>query len=310
MTITHAAVRAALLVALLSPFSVYGAEEATKQVVATEQTDELAAIREQSKSFGKAFNQADAAAVAALWTPDGQYVDDTGRSFTGRTEIEAGYTELFAQHSDAKIQITIDSLRLLSEDAALEEGRVMVSPKPAGSPGYDAYTAVHVKVAGKWLMASVRDRWVETPSAHQNVSDLEWLIGKWTAEEYGVRIESQCRWVANKSFVQRTHTTTAPGGMKTSGVQLIGWNPIQGHIQSWNFSADGGHAIGTWVPTEGGFVAEMNGVTGSGVPTKSVNRLTKLDDNAYVWQSVKRSIGGVALPDTDEVVIKRQSSNP
>ena len=31
-----------------------------------------------------------------------------------------------------------------------------------------------------------------------------------------------------------------------------------------------------------------------------------LDDNAYVWQSVQRFLGDVALPDTDEVVIKRR----
>ncbi|EAQ79217.1 hypothetical protein DSM3645_26379 [Blastopirellula marina DSM 3645] len=310
VTILHATARAALLVCLLSPISVFGAEDAAKQVVASDQSEELAAIREQSKAFETAFNQADSAALAALWTADGQFVDDSGRSFTGRKEIGAGYADLFAKHPDAKIQITIDSLRLLSDDAALEEGRALVGPKLAGAAGYSTYTAVHVKVDGKWLMASVRDRWVDTPSANQNVADLEWLIGKWTAEEYGVRIESECRWVANKTFVERMYTTTAPGGMKTTGVQLIGWNPLQGHVQSWNFSADGGHAIGIWSPQENGFVAEMHGVTGSGIPTMSVNTVTKLDDNAYTWQSKQRSIGGAALPDTDEVVIKRQSSNP
>jgi hypothetical protein len=25
-------------------------------------------------------------------------------------------------------------------------------------------------------------------------------------------------------------------------VQLIGWNPQGGHVQSWNFTSDGGHA--------------------------------------------------------------------
>ena len=34
-----------------------------------------------------------------------------------------------------------------------------------------------------------------------------------------------------------------------------------------------------------------------------------LDDNAYAWQSFQRRIGDVALPDTDEVVIKRKSKD-
>ena len=36
----------------------------------------------------------------------------------------------------------------------------------------------------------------------------------------------------------------------------------------------------------GGWSAEVRGVTGDGVPTAAVNLLTRLDDNAYVWQSV------------------------
>ncbi|WP_233200355.1 YybH family protein [Blastopirellula marina] len=306
----HSAARAVMLVALLAPIPVFGAEEDAKTAVATDQSDDLAAIREQSTAFETAFNQGDAAAISALWTTDGQYVDDAGRSFTGRKEIEAAYADLFKQHSGSKIQIAIDSLRLLSSDAALEEGRALTSPTAGGEPGFSAYSAVHVKVDGKWLMASVRDHWVAVPSAHHNVSDLEWLIGKWTAEEYGNRVESDCRWIANKSFVERTYTTIAPGGAKVSGVQIIGWSPVHGCMQSWNFSADGGHAVGLWTPIEGGFMAEMRGVTGGGVPTQSVNTLTKLDENAYVWQSTARSIGGAALPDTDEVIIKRQTSQP
>jgi hypothetical protein len=99
---------------------------------------------------------------------------------------------------------------------------------------------------------------------------------------------------------------THPNQSSTSGVQLIGFNPEQGHIQSWNFSSDGGHAIGVWSPRENGWSAEMRGVTGDGTTTIAVNRLEKLDDNAYVWQSMQRSAGGKPLPDTDEVVFKRK----
>ena len=42
------------------------------------------------------------------------------------------------------------------------------------------------------------------------------------------------------------------------------------------------------------------------VSTTSTNLLRRLDDNAYVWQSVDRTVGGVAIPDTDEIVIRRQ----
>jgi hypothetical protein len=46
-------------------------------------------------------------------------------------------------------------------------------------------------------------------------------------------------------------------------------------------------------------------MTGAGIPTSAVNHLSRLDDNAYAWQSVERYLGELALPDTGEVVIKR-----
>ncbi len=51
--------------------------------------------------------------------------------------------------------------------------------------------------------------------------------------------------------------------------------------------------------------SQTRGVTGDGRTAFSVNTLRRLDDNAYVWQSVQRTLDGQSLPDTDEVVLKR-----
>lgn len=267
---------------------------------------DLAAIRAESRAFAAAFNRRNAKAVAALWTDDGEYVDDTGRHLIGREAIEQGYAEFFANSPEVTLRVMIDSLRLLSDSAAVEDGRAVVDPPPAGVPAYSKYTAIHVKVDGKWMMASVRDTHIETPSGFRNVADLQWLIGTWVAEEHGHRSQSTFSWVANKSFVQRKYTITHADGTKTSGVQLIGWNARDGHVQSWDFSPDGGHAVGAWAPQQAGWTAKVHGVTGDGTTTTAVNLLTRLDDNAYVWQSVQRTADGVALPDTGEVVLKRQ----
>lgn len=267
---------------------------------------ELAAIRAASRAFATAFNNKDAKALAGLWTEDGDFVDDAGTRLVGRKAIEKSYADYFAKNPQAQMRLAIDSIRLLNDSAAIEDGRAFVDPPAAGPAGYGKYTAVHVKVGGQWLMSTVRDTRVDTPSGYEKVADLEWLIGTWTAEEQGAKTVSVCRWVANKSFVERSYTVTQPDQSSSSGVQLIGFNPQQGHIQSWNFSSDGGHSIGVWSPRENGWSAEMRGVTGDGTPTTAVNRLEKLDDNAYVWQSVRRSAGGNPLPDTDEVVLKRK----
>jgi uncharacterized protein (TIGR02246 family) len=271
------------------------------------QPDDLAAIRESSRAFVAAFDKGDAKAVAALWTEDGEFIDESGEAFTGRAAIEKEYATFFAANSGVKLKLTIDSLKRLSADTAIEDGRASLDPAPPGPPAMSKYLAVHVRIGGKWLMSTVRDSRVEVPSGYRHVDDLEWLIGTWTGEEHGAKTESVCRWVANKSFVERSFKTTQPDGVTSSGVQLIGWNAEAAQLQSWTFSSDGGHAIGVWSPRANGWSAQVRGVTGDGVITTALILLTKLDDKAYTWQSVQRSAGAQPLPDTDEVVLKRNS---
>jgi len=271
----------------------------------SQEAADLAAIRAASRQFVAAFNRGDAKALAALWTEDGELVEEGGSRLEGRKAIEAAYAGYFAQHPQGRMQVVIDSLRLLSDSAAIEDGRAIVEPPPAGAPGIGKYTAVHVKRDGQWLMSTVRESRLETPSSYRHVADWEWLIGTWTAEEHGVKTESVCRWVANKSFIERTYRATHPDGTATSGVQIIGLEPGSGRVQSWNFSSDGGYATGVWMPRAGGWAGRIRGFTGDGIPTSAVNLLTRIDDDAYTWQSVERTVGGEPVPDTDEVVLKR-----
>ncbi len=211
----------------------------------------LEAIRAEGTAFAAAFNKKDAKAVAAFWTKDGEYIDESGKVFEGRETIESLYSELFA-NSDSKIQLFTDSVRLLNDSAVLEDGRAIVEPVAGGTASVVSYTAVHVKTEGRWLMASVRELAGNDSSASTDLADLEWLIGDWTAEENGVRTDSKCRWIVNKNFVERSYTTNLLDGTTTTGLQIIGWNPQTNHMQSWNFTADGGHATGIWSATEGG----------------------------------------------------------
>lgn len=266
---------------------------------------DLDAIYAASESFVAAFNKQDATAVAALWTTEGEYLDDTGRVFIGRGEIEKGYQEYFAASPDAKIQVMIDSVRLVGGNTAIEDGQAVVESAADDSAHFTKYTVVHAKVEGQWLMASARVTATDAPASVSSAADLEWLIGNWIAEEHGVKIESVCSWVVDGRFLERKYTTTQVDGSQSSGVQLIGWNPQGDHVQSWSFSPEGGHAVGIWMPNQAGWTSQMQGVTGDGMLTTSINQLRRLDDNAYVWQSIHRTIDGNPIPDTDEVVLKR-----
>ncbi len=272
-----------------------------------ESSIELAAIRQAAEDFATAFNKGDASTVAAHWTEDGEYISETGVAFSGRKAIEDEYKNFFAANPGQRIGIVIDGLRLLSDSAAIEDGHLTLDRGHASSPMYTRYTAVHAKVDGKWLMSTVRDTHMDVPLSSRNMADLEWLIGTWIAEEQRSSTESVCTRVANKSFVQRTYTATHHDQSTSSGIQLIGFNPQGGHLQSWNFSSDGGFAIGIWSSVENGWAAEIRGTRADGQTATAVNLLNRLDDNAYAWKSIQRIMGSESLPDTDEVIYKRQA---
>ncbi|MEW4453313.1 SgcJ/EcaC family oxidoreductase [Bremerella sp. JC817] len=303
MSLTQKFVRCPLIVFtalwILSAAALQAAEPVSSEA-------DLAEIRTGADAFVKAFNQGNAKSIAKMWTVKGEYIDDTGKQFSGRAEIEAGYAKFFAENPGLKIRLSITSLRMVSDDVAIEEGRAEVEPPPAGQPGFTKYVVVHNKVDGKWLMASVRDSFTPRVSNYSGIAELEWLIGNWVAEEHGFKVESVCSWIGNKSFIERAYTITKHDGTKSSGVQLIGWNQATKTIQSWDFSPDGGHAIGTWFFMGSSWKATVHGVTADGFKTSAVNLLRPLDENAYSWKSVQRSLGDRALPDTDEIVIKRQ----
>jgi uncharacterized protein (TIGR02246 family) len=282
---------------------------ALKVPAAKTTSDALAeAIRNEVAASVLAFSKRDAKAVAAFWTKDCEYVDESGKAYAGREDIEKLYAELFKAHPAVKLQLITDSVRMLGESAAIEDGQAIVQLDPSAASNVNKYTAVHVKVEGKWLLASVRESLADMSSPSDDLADLEWLIGEWTSEENGVRTESKCRWIVNKKFVERSYTTTLTNGSVSTGLQIIGWNSQSNHVQSWNYSPDGGHAIGIWSAIDGGWSAKVIGTTGQGIPTIAVNLLKRLDDNAYVWQSIERTIGESSLPDTDEVVIRRKST--
>ena len=100
-----------------------------------EDSPELAAIRAEAEVFRKAFQSGDAKAIASLWTEDGEYIDPSGERLAGRAAIEKGYTDFFAAHPGTEMKITIDSLRLVGPNTAIEDGRVALQPAPEDGAG-------------------------------------------------------------------------------------------------------------------------------------------------------------------------------
>ena len=269
------------------------------------------AIRAAADSFVESFRKRDAAAIAAQWTPDGVYVNEDGQRFAGREAIQAEYEALFENSPDElDMKLEIDSIRMISPQIAMEEGRVALVPQPPGENRVmSRYTAVHINQDGRWLMTDVRDTLVELPPDTGQLEDLEWLVGTWIANSKEAQVEWKCRWIENRHFLARSHSVTESGKVTSTGLEIIGVDPSTGRITSWSFPSAGGHAMGIWAPHENGWIVESSGVMKDGTGNQCHPHLSRKDKDTLVWKSVTVTVGDSLLPDTPEVA-ERRSRRP
>ncbi len=79
-------------------------------------------FRASAEEFVAAFNKGDAKQIGAFWTPDCEYVDETGRIFKGRDAIEKEYAAFFAANPGLKMENSISSIKVIGGHSAIEDG--------------------------------------------------------------------------------------------------------------------------------------------------------------------------------------------
>lgn len=261
------------------------------------------AIVKTAEAFVEAFNQADAKAVAALWTEDGEMSVDRENIATGRSEVESSYADFFVENPGVQISLHIESVRRLGRNMIVEKG-VSEIINDESDDVVDSYTLVHVKQGEQWLIATADVQ-------HTEVDNFDWkaalgfLEGKWKAEEDDWRVETEFEWVSGGNFLKRTFAVYAGDEQQSSGVQVIGWDPLEQSVTSWTFGADGGNGRGWWVLDGDQWEITAEGVTAGGEVVTATNVVTIVDDDTFRWQSTDRSISGYALEPTDSVRVSR-----
>lgn len=264
-------------------------------------------IRQSAPAYVKAFNSRDSQALAGQWSPDAVYVNRaTGEEVAGRAAIAAQFDALFKAQPDLKLDVSVESIRFLSPNVAVEQGTSkFLSPK--GDPEEIDYTAVYVQRDGKWLLDRVTDDARETtPSHYQQLKPLEWLVGKWVDQDEQARIETECNWAKNNNFLVRSFTVSAGDEIDLSGMQIIGWDASTKSIRSWTFDSNGGFAEGTWSGRGNRWFIHNKGILANGQKTTMVNVVKPVDDMSFTWQTIDRTVGGELLPNIAEVTIVRQ----
>ena len=72
-----------------------------------------AAILAVMKSLRQAFEKADAKAIAATWTAEGEYTADDGTTLHGREALEKAYGEFFKKNPEVTLDYESESLRFV-----------------------------------------------------------------------------------------------------------------------------------------------------------------------------------------------------
>jgi uncharacterized protein (TIGR02246 family) len=269
-----------------------------------------AAIRRVVDAFTKAYNQADSKAIAALFTPEAEIVNEEGATHQGQAAIEDEFAAIFKDHPQAHIDIHIDSIRFVSPTVAVEVGSSTVSHDPQMPAEHDRYEVIHVKQDGVWRMASARDLPDETASADEKLKQLGWLIGDWVDEDPTSVVMSSYRWTDDHHFIVSNFTVKIEGRPVMSGTQRIGWDPLAKTIRSWAFDSEGGFMEGFWTREGHQWIIKSQGASSDGKEASSTNYLTHVKHHRMIWESRDRDVGGEKAPDLGPITIARQAPKP
>lgn len=271
------------------------------------QDSDLAALKAAGQEFVKAFNQRDADAIAAMWTDDGDYIDETGTRYVGRDAIHDEFQHYFRSSYGRKIKVHPSSIRFLTPEVVLIDGTSEVDPAPEGKPVIGRFSAIRIKQDGKWLLTSVRESAEEVPSNYEHLKALDWMIGEWVDQDENISIYTSAKWSKNKNFILREFKVNLEGRILLSGTQRVGWDPIRKQIKSWTFDTDGGVAEGYWSQHGNRWVVQKVGVLQDGTRATATNTYTldENDDDSFLWESQNRIVGDVHEPNIEPVTVKR-----
>ena len=89
---------------------------------------------------------------------------------------------MFKENGGDRLTVDTDSLRFLGTDLAIEEGTASLSTGPDDPPDTNRYSVIYARQGGRWLHARIRDEPPDEVSPHEQLLQLEWMLGEWVNE--------------------------------------------------------------------------------------------------------------------------------
>lgn len=254
----------------------------------------------------QAFNDRDAAAIAANWTAGGEYVRNDGEAIRGRAEIQKGYADFFKTlKGKSKVEVQTDGLRFTSAVTAVSEVVLRLKNEEGEVIASSWRNTMVVREDGQWKVAMVRE-WDRDTALDVSLNELSWLVGTWHVAAKGREVTTVYEWNEHKTFIRGKYTVKEGEKIVESGTQMIGKDNAAGAIHSWVFQSDGGFGDGLWTRDGKKWTVDFVGVTPEGNELTATAIYIHVDADTYTWQSVDQAVDGAPIADTKPIKIARQ----
>jgi hypothetical protein len=154
-------------------------------------------------------------------------------------------------------------------------------------------------------LESVRETSLPEASPHEQLKQLEWLVGEWLDESPTEVVEHSFKWSEDGHYLLGTFVVQWEGLPAMKGDVRIGWDPLTKQIKSWIFDTEGGRAEGVWTRVDDGWVVKMTGVRPDGTTASATNSYVPLRRDQYQYSSVDRIVGGQQEPDQTVRIVRK-----
>jgi uncharacterized protein (TIGR02246 family) len=294
-----------LVAQLPRPAVASGQERATAQ---DSKTSDEQAIRKAAAAYVEAMNKGDLNAMMACWSPDADYIDESGKRTHGKEALTALFKKGLAETKGSKVAGKAHSLKFLRPEVAMEDGSLEFTAAH-GSKESNRYAVVWVKSGDQWLISSARDLPAETrdlPSlAYPQLKVLEWMVGEWQDASGKIDTPAVCRWDRDKSFLLLEYQVKRPGAELIHVSQRIGWDGHNGLIRSWVFDTQGGFGEGYWERQGNRWVVAKAGVLPDGGTGSATNIYEFVDQNTFIWRARDREVDGQPVSDSEIKFVRK-----
>lgn len=258
-----------------------------------------------ARQLTDAFNAGNADAVAAVFLPDGELIDDSGTVHLGTEEIKALVKAFQTTYPGAKSEAQVESVRAVA-GLVLVDGTRVITDKEGKSLSVLRFATIWKKTDAGLKLASLRDvSEALPPTPHEALEGLAWIVGEWINESGDTKVHLNYRWDENGNFIVGDINITAGDQVLMKSFQRIAWDASQGKFRSWTFDSDGGFGEGVWNATPNGLVMQNSAVGPDGLRGTATVKLVSDSKDRFTVQGIHRMSEGMEAPDYEYTVVRK-----